>query len=525
MTNKRKTVKEVIENFDYLCKRVHYTEDLQYRYILAEPFIKQVFKILENEEDSYNSYDLSIENFAIVEEISKKLKSNPSANTFTNPTSAPLNEMSSNKMTLPFCLVTKEIMETLLEGLEVDYIVKVPFKSPKCYLRDGVVFTQEQFLSLKEKTKKKNFDAQNNLEKAVIPFKELKLVFTAEEHANPREDIEEYTNIEKTSKMNQDNIISLKTDENGINKITTTSKRKKEFIGLKKKIPKNSEKTPKSRLTTNNSSSISQLKLPETNLNEYSTPSTPINESKMNSDKSTNINKSYSSLISKLEGFKFTELKPKGLYNPSVYCFMNTCLQCLASIPELNFYFASSLYAKEKKSKKDPVASTALKEFISSYDSSSGSFKAPTSLYKVCHSFLPANTQHDCQEFLRRFLSKVQEELNYDKKYTVPDKAGLETAWNIYRGVNPSFVDSLFTGLMRSSVICNLCDYKSDTYDPFMDLSVPIKKKPVENLESCLDYYFTKEHIDCEYKCSSCKKKTSVRMLYISIRFGRNSKL
>ena len=247
------------------------------------------------------------------------------------------------------------------------------------------------------------------------------------------------------------------------------------------------------------------------------TPSlnTNVTSYKTISDKSTNITtkKSGSIVLTKLEIYESFQLKPKGLYNPSVYCFMNTCMQCLLSIPELNHYFSSNKYAVEKKTKKGTPTCNSMKEFIESYEDCSSSLKTPSSLYKVCHSFLEPNQQHDCQEFLRRFLTKIQEELNYNKKYTFPDPTTFANAWSIYTEVNPSFIDSIFTGLMRSSVICNKCGHKSDTYDPFLDLSVPIKRKPVETLENCLDNYFSKENIDCEYKCSSCKKKTSVRKI------------
>ena len=50
---------------------------------------------------------------------------------------------------------------------------------------------------------------------------------------------------------------------------------------------------------------------------------------------------------------------------------------------------------------------------------------------------------------------------------------------------------------------------KSDTYDPFLDISLPIERK-TRSLMQCFDLYFAKEDINCEYKCESCKKKTSV---------------
>ena len=57
-----------------------------------------------------------------------------------------------------------------------------------------------------------------------------------------------------------------------------------------------------------------------------------------------------SKLTINLFSFEGESLKPIGLYNPSVYCFLICVLQVLLSIPELNFYFLSKLYLpKDKK--------------------------------------------------------------------------------------------------------------------------------------------------------------------------------
>jgi ubiquitin C-terminal hydrolase len=75
---------------------------------------------------------------------------------------------------------------------------------------------------------------------------------------------------------------------------------------------------------------------------------------------------------------------------------MNTCLQCLVSIPELNYYFEKKKYKKEKLSNKSLIACEAMKEFVEIYNTSTtSSFTAPSSMYDVCHSFLPKNQQHD----------------------------------------------------------------------------------------------------------------------------------
>ena len=211
-------------------------------------------------------------------------------------------------------------------------------------------------------------------------------------------------------------------------------------------------------------------------------------------------------------------LPPIGLINPSIYCFMNTCLQCLCSIPELNYYFINCKYKSEKKNKRKGLnACNSYREFLIQYNKEVGPFRPTSQMYNTCHSFLESHTQHDCQEFLRRFLGAIQDELNYKKKYTFPDNITMDRAWNIYRKVNPSFVDSVFTGLMRSCVKCMKCNYCSYTFDPFMDLSVTIRSKKADSLDKSMGRYFAEETIGagCGYRCESCKKKTSVKYYYI----------
>jgi ubiquitin C-terminal hydrolase len=124
---------------------------------------------------------------------------------------------------------------------------------------------------------------------------------------------------------------------------------------------------------------------------------------------------------------------------------------------------------------------------------------------------------HDSQEFFVCFLEAMQQELNpsnkdknkkteKNKKNEVINK--MDEKWIDYRKKNNSFIDSLFTGLMRSTVECKSCKHISITYDPFIDLNVSINK--YKNLEKCLKQYFEPEKIDCEYKCDNCKQISKV---------------
>jgi len=388
------------------------------------------------------------------------------------------------------CLTLREIMKAIINNFDVDYVIKIPV-SDKIKLNEASIITTREFL-LNEIVDRSKFDQQNNIKKVVVFGEEISFETTDYDDASL------YFNKSKTVKEEKVSKI-IKNDPN-----------------MKKDLSKvrNSKSINVKENTNYDTKNENRIEISSSYVDK-STNATSAHEIKKIATSNFRTNSTYklrTDSISNLEGII---LHPKGIHNPSVYCFMNTCMQCLFSIPELNYFFSSQNYKKEIKNKINISGCEALYEFIDSYNSAGRRIKSPQSLFAVCHSFLQPQRQHDCQEFLRKFLSKLQEEMNFNKKYTFPDKITYEKAWNIYREVNPSFIDGIFTGLIRSSVYCNKCQFRSDTYDPFMDLSVPIQRKNMERLENCLDNYFAKEFIDCEYKCSSCKKKTSVKIFSV----------
>ena len=149
--------------------------------------------------------------------------------------------------------------------------------------------------------------------------------------------------------------------------------------------------------------------------------------------------------------------------------------------------------------------------FIKKYITEDKYMQIPRNLLIICNRLLGGMRMHDSQEFFVCFLEAIQEELNDSEKCNIPEKATMEQRWIIYRKVNNSFIDSTFTGLMKSTVKCKKCNSESYTYDPFIDLSVSINK--YKNLEKCLKQYFENEKIDCEYKCDKCKNVAKVSKL------------
>ena len=241
-----------------------------------------------------------------------------------------------------------------------------------------------------------------------------------------------------------------------------------------------------------------------------------LNEEKKEEMKKYIFNES--KLTINLSDFVGKTINPVGLVNPSIYCFMICILQTLLSIPELNYYFLYELFLgnnKEEKNKNDMIACIAFHNFIKSYIMGKRYISIHKQLFRICNNLLGGMRMHDSQEFFVCFLDEIQKELNSNEKCIIPEKASMEERWIIYRKINNSFIDSIFTGLMRSTVQCKKCKYKSFTYDPFIDLSVSINK--YKNLEKCLKQYFENEKIACEYKCENCKNVAKVCYILIII--------
>jgi ubiquitin C-terminal hydrolase len=219
-----------------------------------------------------------------------------------------------------------------------------------------------------------------------------------------------------------------------------------------------------------------------------------------------------------LDSFEKKYLEPIGVNNKSIYCYMISCFQVLLSIPEMNYYF---LYKKYKKSEQRTLICDDYSEFISLYEyfqkNNKNQIDIPPSIYNICHSFLQKDVMNDCEEFFILFLKSMQEELNMKINGNKinnnnENKNDIEKMWNDYRKENDSFIDGLFTGLIRSTVICNKCQNEFYNYEPFMDLAVPIPNKN-KSILNCLNIYFDCEYIDCNYHCEKCKFETNVSMI------------
>ena len=70
--------------------------------------------------------------------------------------------------------------------------------------------------------------------------------------------------------------------------------------------------------------------------------------------------------------------------------------------------------------------------------------------------------------------------------------------------------------MLISSVKCRKCSFVSNSYDPFLDLSLEIERRNY-SIEDCLDSFFAKERLDDKYLCGKCNKKSyASKKIFIS---------
>jgi len=97
--------------------------------------------------------------------------------------------------------------------------------------------------------------------------------------------------------------------------------------------------------------------------------------------------------------------------------------------------------------------------------------------------------QQDSHECLRVLLGGLHDNLNRIKVApayeTIPDgdpseALGAKAArwWSNYTSRNDSIVTDVFAGQLQSTLVCCMCANRRVTYDPFMDLSLPIPPSP-----------------------------------------------
>lgn len=202
-----------------------------------------------------------------------------------------------------------------------------------------------------------------------------------------------------------------------------------------------------------------------------------------------------------LAGFLSGERVPgvSGLKNHGNTCFMNAILQCLSNTELFAEYLVLEHYKGEELDedkpktngvllqKKGPLAKGEVTEQLSGLVRALWTFEYTpqhsrdfkNAVSKNATQF-KGNAQHDAQEFLLWLLDRVHEDLNSTNPNSRPAiKPPIEEDDQSIEGPSPplsagSFVQELFQAQYRSSLTCPHCQKQSNTFDPFLCISLPI---------------------------------------------------
>nr|XP_010927357.1 ubiquitin C-terminal hydrolase 22 [Elaeis guineensis]XP_019708103.1 ubiquitin C-terminal hydrolase 22 [Elaeis guineensis] len=253
----------------------------------------------------------------------------------------------------------------------------------------------------------------------------------------------------------------------------------------------------------------------------------------------------------------------RGLNNLGSTCFMNSVLQVLLHMPPFRNYFLSDRHDRfvcQQKGRKKKGANAGSRggdrrnplggspdclacDLDTLYSAVFSGDRTPYSPAKFLYSWwqhasnLASYEQQDAHEFFISMLDGIHGNLEHDQHK--PQSQGYGDCCIAHK---------VFSGVLRSDVICTICGFTSTTYDPCLDISLdldsshnsvnvpPVKSHGrngendlllssqtcgVSTLMGCLERFTRPERLDSDQKffCQHCKirqeslKQMSIRKL------------
>lgn len=222
-----------------------------------------------------------------------------------------------------------------------------------------------------------------------------------------------------------------------------------------------------------------------------------------------------------------------GLKNLGNTCFMNAVIQCLSSTFELGSYFNEMKHMQDMNRNSRFGTRGELTEELAELIKQmwSGQFKnlTPRDLKDAVSKHMPVFVgceQQDAHEFLTMLLEKLHNDLNRcveNGPITIPSNLSTPLAvkkfWTAHTSKNSSIISQLFEGLLLSTLECSVCHTKSDSFEVFTCLSLPIPNGNRIQLMDCFKLFCEPELMtgDAAWDCPTCKcKRDSVKRIQLT---------
>ncbi|KAK6236918.1 hypothetical protein QUC31_020718 [Theobroma cacao] len=188
-----------------------------------------------------------------------------------------------------------------------------------------------------------------------------------------------------------------------------------------------------------------------------------------------------------------------GLENLGNTCFLNSVLQCLTYTEPLAAYLQSGKHQNSCRIA-GFCALCAIQKHVSRALQSTGRILAPNDLVSNLRC-ISRNFRNSRQEDAHEYMVHLLESMH---KCCLPSGVPSESP----SAYEKSLVHKIFGGRLRSQVKCMQCAYCSNTFDPFLDLSLEIAK--ADSLLKALKNFTAAELLDGgekQYQCQHCKHK------------------
>ncbi|XP_020163936.1 ubiquitin carboxyl-terminal hydrolase 23 isoform X1 [Aegilops tauschii subsp. strangulata] len=188
-----------------------------------------------------------------------------------------------------------------------------------------------------------------------------------------------------------------------------------------------------------------------------------------------------------------------GLQNLGNTCYLNSVLQCLTYTEPFAAYLQSGRHKSSCRTA-GFCALCALQNHVKTALQSTGKIVTPSQIVKnlrcISRSFRNSR-QEDAHELMVNLLESMH-------KCCLPSGVPSESA----SAYEKSLVHRIFGGRLRSQVKCTRCSHCSNTFDPFLDLSLDIGK--ATTLVRALQNFTEDELLDGgqkQYQCERCRQK------------------